>query len=54
MRFDEVDGAAFEFALGYRVNEQIAILLSGQSYAVEDDVAEYTLGHGMLGARFSF
>ncbi|WP_420426791.1 hypothetical protein [Algiphilus sp.] len=54
VQFDEVDGGSFEFALGYRVNEQVAILLSGQSYAVEDDVAEYTLGHGMLGVRIGF
>lgn len=54
VQLDEVDGGTFEFALGYRFNEQVAILFSGQSYAVEDDVAEYTLGHGMLGVRVGF
>lgn len=56
VQFDEVDGTAFEFALGYRINERIAILLSGQSYAVEADNVdrEFTLSHGMLGGRIAF
>lgn len=54
VQFGDVDGGAFEFALGYRFNEQVAILLSGQSYAVEDDFADYTLGHGMVGVRVGF
>jgi len=51
VRFGDVDGGAFEAALGYRFNEQVAILFAGQSYALEDDVAEYTLSHLMIGVR---
>lgn len=53
--FSDSDGSAFEFEVGYRVNETLALLLGAQAYSIEDDAEiEYTVPNGFLGLRFSF
>lgn len=55
VQFDDVDGGAFEFTLGYRLNPSLAILLGFQGYALEDDFdGEIDVSHGTIGARISF
>jgi hypothetical protein len=55
VKLDEIDGAVFQFDIGYRFTPNVAILLGGQGYAMEDDFGgEYTVSHGTLGVRFSF
>ena len=55
VEFDDVDGGAFEFTLGYRLNPSLAIVLGGQGYALEDDFdGEIDVSHATLGVRVSF
>lgn len=54
IQYDDSDGAAFEFSLGYRFNETIALVGGGQGYSLEDSGAEFDITHVTLGARVSF
>jgi len=50
----DADGATFDFTLGYRFNPMFAVILGGQSYALENDGADFTYSQGSLGLRISF
>lgn len=55
LAFDDSEGAAFDFTLGYRFNPSFALIGGGQAYALEDDDnVEYAVASATVGVRFSF
>ncbi|WP_348675252.1 outer membrane beta-barrel protein [uncultured Abyssibacter sp.] len=55
VEFDDSDGAVFEFVVGYRVSEMVAIVLGGQSYEIEDDFGgEISIPNGSIGVQLRF
>lgn len=55
VKFDDSDGGAFEFTLGYRFNPHVALVGGAQGYGLEDDEdIELSVTHATLGVRVGF
>lgn len=55
VKFDDSDGAVFEFTLGYRFNANVALVGGTQGYVLEDDDdVELNVTHATIGVRVGF